>query len=244
MADPFDDASLLLERAQQHIRELNQLAHGRDSIWSVGIDPDVASGQWVYVLRLDRNKLRRMTPIAADAANNLIHALDHVATAAYRLHEADRNRKIYFPIDATDSGYRKKEESLEQYLRPEWIKLFAAARARYRHQLEHIQTLKELSNTSKHWALAVNNAGALGITIERPNGQQIFDIPKGHFPTHDRYEFFRADRQVESRGHQVLISLTLSGIENQPDASIDTIFSLGPSFVSNVIAEAKHLHGA
>src|SRR5437868_5483133 len=96
--NPFDDARLLHERALKHIAEFNELAHPSEApkLWTFDLSKDPNTGEAVYKLKLNRGILRRAKPIIGDIANNLRHALDHVASAAARLNGQSRDFNLKY----------------------------------------------------------------------------------------------------------------------------------------------------
>jgi hypothetical protein len=81
-SDLLDDAQLLHDRAQAHRRAFNRLVGiGQNLLWNVRRTVLADGATHGAELVLDRAILRQTKPIVADIANNLVHALDHIAAA-------------------------------------------------------------------------------------------------------------------------------------------------------------------
>ena len=88
----------------------------------------------------------------SDIANNLVHALDQVLAACARAHGTPRGH-IYYPIEDDDARFAAALNKLSKAVSPEVIALIDGARAADPFHT-HLRTLKALSNSAKHWALA------------------------------------------------------------------------------------------
>jgi hypothetical protein len=113
VAIDLDDAKLLLQRAKKHIQEFQARLGSNPPTWQITTHRD-ADGSYVYSLNVNRNTLREVKPITADAANNLVHSLDHVAAACARLVGTGRSRSLFYPIDDNNARFA----TLDKRVRP------------------------------------------------------------------------------------------------------------------------------
>jgi hypothetical protein len=243
-ANILDDALLLYERAQKHVQEFQRVAHHEPStqIWRTVRSRDARTGEWVYAPLLNRETLRLIKPIVADAANNLIHALDQVAAAGCRVQSSARNRRVHFPLTLDDTVFAQKIQDLAKHLPADWLALFATQRRKHRFHMRHVQVTKELSNSSKHWALVANNAQAMAVGWNVPgSGQEIVDIPREFFTNDDRFEFLRTAVRPQNEGFQVILSMRLQGIDDDLALDPSSLFEITSRFVVGVIEHAKQL---
>lgn len=147
---PFDDARLLYERAAGHIEEFN-LTFGRKSAapaWRVSLDADPTGGCECKLI-LNREALRKLKPIAADIANNLIHALDHVVAASARIMNPGRHRDLYFPFATDDLKFYKKTSDMARKIGNKEAAFLEGVRKSNPHVFLELQILKEVSNSVK-----------------------------------------------------------------------------------------------
>jgi hypothetical protein len=211
----------------------------QSAVWTVRHGPDPETGEIVHTINLNRRTLRVLKPILADAANNLVHALDQVTSAAYRLDHAGRTRETYYPILADGAKYEQKLKRLRKLLGDEWVDLFEKFRISRKHEWPHVLALREVSDTSKHWELAAPGAeiAAIGWT---PKGerQKIVDTPPNHFVTHDTFEFLRAAKPL-GLPVSIVIALRLNGLAVDFKADPETILDVGARYVEGVIREAE-----
>ncbi|RUN75055.1 hypothetical protein EJC47_18455 [Sphingomonas sp. TF3] len=241
--DLLEDAQLLYGRAQDHIGAFNRL---NASLWQLkhGRLPD---GTFTGTLVLDRAVLRAMKPVISDIANNLIHALDHVAAAVSRAASSGRPRNLYFPIAPDDAAYEVKRKPLEKLLDPQWLDLFAAVREAHKSYQGYLWLLKEISNSGKHWELIAGGASALALAWNPPGERQqsIVEIPRDHFAANDHFNFWKGADPVPALPFQIITQHRFEGLDGGADASADSVFSTCSRFVADVIAESRQrLDGA
>lgn len=179
--DVLEGAQLLHERAQHHIADYSRLNSVDGGLWQLR---SVRGGDGISTgtLFLDRTVLRKMKPVISDIANNLIHALDHVAASAGRATMSNRMRDLYFPIALDDSGFEAKLRSLGKLLEPPWLVLFSELRAAHKSYVSHLWLLKQISNQAKHWELVAGGVGALTLAWTLPGDRQqtVVQIPRDH----------------------------------------------------------------
>lgn len=165
----LDDPRALLDRARKHFAELNALLHPRkgQGLWQTTerLDPD--TGEWLYCLCLDRQRLITAKPIVVDCATNVASALDHVAAAIAKANGHDRSKSLYFPWGFTDEAFEKALAKVEPIIGTEMAGVIFAARAKYRHEVHHVEAAKQISNSGKHWELmpAAGAAHAIAMSV-------------------------------------------------------------------------------
>lgn len=227
------DALALLERARHHLRELNELING-DRLWELRHDFDDTSGDWVYSLSIDQQRLVTAKPILADAATNAISALDHVAAAVARSLGQDRNRSLYFPLGLTEAEYQRTLRRAEPCIGPGVAALITDVRTK-RYEHVHAEAAKEISNSGKHWELlpASGNARAIGLN-EPHQPQRIFQIPADAFDNESSHTFHRGERLPD--GHfSILFGFEVEGLTEGLPKSPDTIVDCTLRFVEAII---------
>lgn len=238
--DLLEDAQLLYGRAQDHIGTFNRLNSVDAGLWQLK-DGRLPDGIFTGTLILDRAVLRAMKPVISDIANNLIHALDHVAAAASRTASSGRPRNLYFPIAPDDAAYEAKRKTLEKLLDPLWLDLFAAIRKAHKSYQGYLWLLKEISNSGKHWELIAGGASALALAWNPPGERQqsIVEIPRDHFAANDHFIFWQGSDAVPSLPFQIITQHRFEGLDGAADASADSVFSTCSRFVADVIAQSR-----
>lgn len=101
--DVFDSPKLILDRAREHIRELEARSQGFvEGCRGIPIvEFDAQTGEKVHKLRFTQKIPGKLRVIASDALNNLRHSLDQAVNAAAA--ELGGKRNNYFPF-AKDAG--------------------------------------------------------------------------------------------------------------------------------------------
>ncbi len=250
MSIDLDDARLLLGRAKKHVREFRGLfsRQAPTPVWSIKCSEGADSG-YIYSLQINRDTLHEMKPVMADAANNLVHGLDHVAAACARLSNTGRSRNLFFPISDDDAKFALLERIVRPYVGDPYMDLFARLRTRNRQpfhpsRYSYLVLMKEMAGGNKHWNLspAHSNANAVGWVLPGASTQTIVDIPEAHFETCDEFEFLKtAEPAPERMGFSVVLGLTLKGFASFPEASTDSAFDVAIRLVEEVIEETERL---
>jgi hypothetical protein len=233
----FDDAELLWARAQYHLAEYQR----QPDPWRFEEVQDPETGEWLYGLSLDRANLRARKPMASDIANNLVHALDQVIAACARAHGTPRGH-IYYPIDNDDQSFAGALVKLGKSISPDMIDLISRVRAAD-HNHRHLKTLKALSNSAKHWALAPPSAAINAAAIASPAGRVIFDIPEAHFEQNDDYLIHRTPKRLSPWATELLVGMRFSGLEHDTGADPMTVFRSGSRHVAEVLTQVTTLFG-
>lgn len=234
---PFDDAVLLWARAQQHLAE-----YRREPVpWRFQEDQDPSTGEWVYGLALDRENLRCRKPIVSDIANNLIHALDQVLAACARAYGGPRSH-IYYPIDNDDVRFAAALAKLSKAVSPNVITLFDQVRSADPFR-NHLRTLKALSNSAKHWALAPPTAAIEAAGIASPAGRVIFDVPAGYFDQNDVFEIARTVERLQPLATELLVGMRFLGLDEYDGFDPMTVFTSGSRHVAQVLTQVTSLFG-
>ena len=237
-ADFLDDAQLLHDRAQAHRREFNGMVSiGQNRLWAVRrtMFPDGATHGAELVI--DRAILRRTKPIVADIANNLVHALDHIAAAARRQANTGKGGRLYFPLAVDEARYVERIAQAVEFVGAGWSDLFTAAREQHRLYLPYLQTIKQLSNEAKHWELRPGMAGAHAVQWFAPN-HRIEQIPAGHFAAHDSFCFWEGPEPFPNVGVQIVASFRIRG-EDINEVDLESVVSTSSNFVANLLGASR-----
>ena len=238
-APNLDGARALVARARKHFAEFNELVHPREgpSLWETSERRDPRSGEFIYRLHLDRRRLIEAQPIIADTATNVVSALDHVAAAIAKANGHRRLRSLYFPWGFTDETFEKALDRVEPVFGNKMVGVIAAARAKHRHEVHHVEAAKQISNTGKHWELMFATGAAHGIALNILGGEQrIFQIPATAFVDTDAFEFHRGPVPLPAVPISIVVGVNVDGLEEGLPKSPDTIFSCSFRFVDGVIA--------
>lgn len=233
----FDDAALLWARAQMHIAEYRR----EPPSWRFDEVRDLGTGDWLYGVTLDREALRVRKPIVSDIANNLVHALDQVLAACARIHGTTRSR-IYYPIFNNDDRFDEALIKLSKSVGGEMLEVFRRVRDADPTRA-HLATLKQLSNSAKHWALAPPTAAIDAVGIASPRGRVMVDVPIGHFDHSDHLPILRTHERLEHWATEILVGMRFSGLDPGEGADPMTVFISGSRHVATVLTQVTTLSG-
>lgn len=168
----FQDARSLVNRAKTHVDELDAGldAFTDDNPWATLVEPNAEKTEYTHKLRLAKRINPRLKPIAADAANNLRSALDHVASECARLNGAGNVSNIHFPFrpTAADLDIAIADKRLRS-VPPEILTYFRALDP-YNGGNDRLYALTQISARNKHWSLTPMFTDAKGIKIFRADG--------------------------------------------------------------------------
>jgi hypothetical protein len=179
--------------------------------------------------------------MASDIANNLIHALDQVIAACSRLNGTPR-RNIYYPIEIDDQRFADLLNKLGKSVSPETIALLDRVRTAD-HSYPQLKTLKALSNSAKHWALAPPSAAISAAGIASPVGRLIFDIPEAYFEQNDHFLIHRTAERLHPWATELLVGMRFSDLDHDTGADPMTVFRSGSRHVAQVLTEVTALFG-
>lgn len=235
----FAGARTLLARGRTHMAELGRMQNSSPP-WGVQVRPDVLAGAYVYSLYLDRDALQKLEPIVADAANNLVHALDQIVAAWVRLNGTDRPRNAFYPTALGDDRFEAGMAKIGRHLPVEALSAIRGTREERWHQVEHVALVKELSNSAKHWNLVPTEFAPLAVGVAQTGAQDVTDIPAEHFRDHDRFEFLRTRVPPGPMiGYQVLVSLRFVGLQSALLCDPATALRCAAEFVEAAIENSE-----
>lgn len=125
---------------------------------------------------------------------------------------------LYFPWGFTDEAFEKALAKVKPVFGDEMTDALAAARAKYRHEVHHVEAAKQVSNSGKHWELMLAAGTAHGIALHVPGtGQQIFQIPADAFAKSDIFEYHRGADRLPRVPFSIVIGQAIDGLdENLP----------------------------
>ena len=257
MLDPFADAQAWYDRGQAHIQEYRGLFYSRpDRIWEVLSFPR-NDGIFAYSLRLNRGLFPQLKPITCEAANALFQSLDNIIGTAARRSGVERTPQIAWPWriepDPTSSLPGAVRPAIEKCVRKmrrqglaePWLTLINDTFAAPAVGLAHIDIIKKVSLSGKHWELVRTEASALAVdwTFKGATQQTITEVPTDHFKTNDEFIFYEGE-PVEGLTCQMLVSTRLAGLENGLQLDPSTAFDYASRFVSTALEGARRVWNA
>lgn len=227
----------LTRRAGKHFEEFREAIRG-DALWHIVETQYPATAEWSYSLKLERGKLKEIEPIVADCANNLISALDQLAAALARANGHQRLKNLYYPFGSTNADYQTAIAKYQNVLAG-YEAILANAHANFLNYVPHVAAAKEISNTSKHWALLPSSAVAHAVAWQVPGlGQKIAQIPAATFEVDDTFEFHRGLERLHETPMTIVIKLALTGLSG-PIQTPDMILECALRYVEGVVSEVS-----
>ncbi len=168
----FADARLLVSRAQSHIDELEAGIKRflTDEPWTTIVEPNVEKAEYTHKLRLAKRFDPNLKTIAADAANNLRSALDHVASECGRLNGATNIKNIHFPFRPTIAEFQAALAHKSLKMIPSQILTYFGTLKPYKGGNDRLYMLTQISARNKHWSLTPMFADTHAIKIFFPDG--------------------------------------------------------------------------
>ena len=251
MVDPFADAQAWYDRAQKHIAEYRQLANAQQ-IWTIHRSQP-SEGVFEYSLRFNRNLLVELKPIAGEAANALFQALDNIIGVAARQTNVKRGTQIGWPWaiepipdsklpGAVRPAITSKLKTLDKAGLPQaWLTLIEETFAAPAVSLPHIDVVKEVSLSGKHWELVPTKANALAIawTPQGSTQQVVVNIPEDYFEVNDEFIFHKGDSIDVYIQAIVKVTLAVSKTDFQPEPVF--AFEATSRFVMTALQKARRL---
>lgn len=231
------DAKTLLDQAKRHYAEFEDLTGRRNgSLWSFHFARDDRTGKFTYSLTQDRKRLVAAAPLVSDCANNVASALDHISAAITKARGFERKHSPYFPVASDDAKFKEKLDKTRKVYGDEWANIIDIARTQRRHEADHLQAAKEISNSGKHWRLLHTKGNAPGVALNVPGQpQRIFEVPKDAFVASDIFEFHRNKNPLPEGYWLILFGLTVDGLDEGLPTSPDSIFPCAFRFVEAMI---------
>lgn len=237
----FADARLLLARANKHSRELFEESR---KLWQL---ESVADEGQNYRHRLTFNRANQpnLRPIAADVANNLRHALDHLAAEAARryLGTTDLDHKIReqikFPFPSWNDSLDLSTQPLEPYVSKEVCDRINDVWSSPVTYPYYLHVVRVVSGAAKHWELRTIEQKIIAIW-PFPAVGPVISVPEGHFQENDFFEWtgpsFEGCRTIESLG--------FGDISHRPDSyplppNPDTVFRTTATYVEHMIGAVE-----
>ncbi|QXF12287.1 hypothetical protein [Sphingopyxis terrae] len=235
--DLLEDARLLFERAQTHRRHFHDCTGVGDGLlWDIRRTASPDGAVHSADLILDRSVLKQAKPIIADIANNLVHALDHIAAAARRQANTGKAGRLYFPFTLDETDFAQRLAAMTDYIGADWAALFTAARTQHQPYLPLLQRLKTISNEAKHWELRPGMAGANAVQWFAPD-HHIVDIPAGHFATEDGFQFWEGPAPFPNIGVMIVTAFRIRD-DDAVEVDLEPVLETSATFVAGLIAAA------
>lgn len=159
--DPFESPKILLERAEENVRELQTRAKaffdGKPYTDVVELDPE--TGEDIYKLRFTAKIPKGLNAVAADALNNLRATLDQaICTSASLLVPGVNLNGMGFPFAATEAAMEDAIRSKCKNVPPEIVALVRSLKP-YKGGNDLLWALSKLSATNRHRTL-ITDVGA------------------------------------------------------------------------------------
>jgi hypothetical protein len=174
MADnPFDSAKLLLDRAREHREELSRRSKAffDDNPYTTVVEFDSHSGLYIRYARLPHPLPPSLFPVAADAFNNLRHALDQAVCASALAKDPSVDLDgVGFSFGKNPTEFRKKFRTTRSKIAPD-IETAIAGFEPYKRGNGHVGgdnqfcALNELCRTNKHRVLIALKGGIKQMNI-------------------------------------------------------------------------------
>lgn len=233
----FQDARLLLERANKHSQELFEECR---KLWRLETEA-TSSQDFRHRITFNRADQPKLRPIAADVANNLRHALDHVAAEAARQHfgmtDLDHNirQKIKFPFPEWDDTLELSTNALAPFVSEEVCNRINAVWKSPVTYPYYLHVVRVVSGAAKHWELRSIEPQILAIQ-PFPFPGPVIGVPAGHFEGNDSFEW----EGPAIEGCQTVERLVFGDISHRP-ATIpsppnpDTVFRTTATYVRRMI---------
>ena len=214
--NPFEDARLLVSRAQSHIDELEARIKQffADQPWTTIVEPNFEKAEYVHKFRPIKRFDPDLKTIAADGANNLRSALDHIASECAKLSGATNTKSLYFPFRRTAAELDKVIDGKDLRDVPSEIRAYFRALNPYKGGNDRLYALTQISARNKHWSLTPMFTNVRGIQITHPdNGTRMIETP--HWPTgpEDDLVLFSSTEADENYHLSILANVGFDEIE-------------------------------
>lgn len=231
------DARALLDRARHHYAEFEKLLDPGLGLWRMAEAHDPVSGEWCNTLHIDRQRLVAAKPVISDAANNVVSALDHVVAALAKAAGHERLTNLYFPWGASNATFQDRLKKLRPTVGERMTTVIAEARERYQHEVHHLEAVKQISNTGKHWELMLISGSAHGVALNVPGlPQRIFEIPDDTFLSANSFEFYRGRERLTRAPLTIVVGVAVDGLKGSLPRSPTLILPTSFRFVEGVFA--------
>ena len=248
-SSPFDSPFLLLERAQENRRELNESAKAFFDTrpYAPVIEYDSENRQHVCKVRLTSELPPRLWSIAADALNNLRAALDQgVCATVTILNPSASLDRLYFPFGHSKSHFEKSVSKIAPRLHPRVVSVFGFFQP-YKGGNDRFWALKNLTNSNKHRSLISFGASVDNIevnTLDIPNVRALrrpyWDTPRNELI------ISRTAERIEPR-YDLNVSFHIAfgdieGLRGTPVIqSIDYLAAIVGSFLTGIESDVQRI---
>jgi hypothetical protein len=238
--EQFTDAHALLDRAKTHYQDFQKLWHRErpDAMWSISEERG-NDGKFTYRLNFNRQLVTQMRPIMADTANNIVAALDHLISACARINGHGRDVRTSFPWLFEDESFRKALGKVATLTGERVASVIEDVWFNNGFERPHLQAVKELSNSGKHWELMHSASGAHAVQIGADASRQMFQIPADAFENSDVFEFGNSENSIIGVPCLTVLSLSVRGLSDGLPNSSDSIFECSQRFAERIIGEVQ-----
>jgi hypothetical protein len=194
-----------------------------------------------------------LKPIACEVANALFQSLDNIVAVGARRAGVARGPQISWPWaivpdpSSPEGTVRlaireKLSKSRAKQLPETWLDLIGKTFADHAAGLSHIDVIKGISLSGKHWELVPTRADALAIawTLQGSTRQVIADIPADHFESNDEFVFHEGDAPITPQ-FQILTGTRLVAANKKSQPEPAAAFDYTARFVSTALTNARLL---
>ncbi|AXX98054.1 hypothetical protein [Profundibacter amoris] len=233
------DANALIARSEKHYADYKNKMSG---LTSIAKKQDPKDGKWIYTLVFNGRLLIDGKAILSDAANNLVSAMDHIASAMARQNGVLQNPRFYCPFHTTETEFQIKLGGVTRHIGNANAAILNQHYQANRQEVIHVDALKQLANTGKHWELAVPAISPHTIGMNQENGPQKFiEIPESIFAnsTETGFEFYREKEPMWDESIYLITKEEIVGLTDHHPHSPDTIFSCSTRYVKALITEIE-----
>jgi len=242
--DMNDSAILKIQRALEHINELDQLFENKRP-FSYILETNVKTGHRATFARTNESVVQRVTLVCGDAVHNLRSALDHAywEIVSPFAHTNRERKSLQFPFSETAAGLDKMVRSrLADKVSSSFFQAILDLKPHGEHDgHEHLYLLHKLDILDKHKLLIPT--GDFTTLSREILVQQIPDFPMGitncSFSQNYRDVVWKISPM--SRAQRRAAKVPASGISEQIiDVPIDIVFTI-PSSRRSVLPTLREL---
>lgn len=212
----FADAKLLVSRAQSQINDLDAgiKRFFADKPWTTIVEPNVEETEYVHKFRFTKLFDPALKVIAADAANNLRHSLDHVVAECTRLNGPQQIRGASFPFASTAARLEELLARKKLSRVPPEVLAYLRALNPYPGGNDRLYALSQISGRNKHWSLTPVFTQTHGIKVIHSDGRQwMVATDNWAAGPEDYLELFTSAQPNENYHVSILITVRFDDID-------------------------------
>jgi hypothetical protein len=124
---------------------------------------------------------------------------------------------------------------MQNFIGEEAANVINNVRCKYIDALPHMQTIKEVSNSGKHWSLIPQNTSVMALAINAAGKQQIFNLPPDAFAESDTVQVAAGIEVPRGAEIAMVLKVEFSGLGEGLPASPDNVFHWGFRFAEEML---------